>query len=84
MALYKIMEYIDGTPIQVERAKRDTKGYIIAETYAKIVDTLIKVEVPASASATGKVGEFALDTDYLYICVATDTWKRVALSTWSN
>lgn len=82
MALYKIMEYPDGTPIQVERAKRDTKGYIIAETYAKIVDTLIKVEVPASASAEGSVGQYALDTNYLYLCVDTNTWKRIALSSW--
>lgn len=37
---------------------------------------------PASASATGTVGTFNWDSNYLYICVATDTWKRAALSTW--
>lgn len=37
---------------------------------------------PASASATGTVGTIAWDSDYMYVCVATDTWKRVAIATW--
>lgn len=38
---------------------------------------------PASATSTGDYGSMAVDTDYLYICVANDTWKRVALETWT-
>ena len=34
---------------------------------------------PAS-SATGKKGEVCMDDNYLYRCVATNTWKRVALT----
>jgi hypothetical protein len=37
---------------------------------------------PASASDAGYVGEICYDTDYIYVCVATDTWKRAAISTW--
>lgn len=37
---------------------------------------------PASAAATGEVGTIAWDTNYVYVCVATNTWKRAALSTW--
>jgi len=37
---------------------------------------------PASATATGNQGDIVWDTDYLYICVATNTWKRTPLSTW--
>jgi len=37
---------------------------------------------PASAGATGAVGEICWDTDYIYICTATNTWKRAAISTW--
>ena len=25
---------------------------------------------------------FTYDTDYVYICTATNTWKRAALTTW--
>ena len=37
---------------------------------------------PASATSMGTPGEYAYDTGYFYVCVATDTWKRVALTTW--
>ena len=30
----------------------------------------------------GNVGEIRFTSDYIYVCVADDTWKRVALSTW--
>jgi len=37
---------------------------------------------PASATATGTTGEIQWDANYIYVCVATNTWKRVAISTW--
>tara|TARA_R110000744_G_scaffold229881_1_gene347983 strand:- start:359 stop:757 length:399 start_codon:yes stop_codon:yes gene_type:complete len=37
---------------------------------------------PASATATGVLGERRYTADYIYICTATNTWKRVAISTW--
>jgi len=37
---------------------------------------------PASASASGMAGQIAVDTDYIYVCTATNTWKRVAVATW--
>ncbi|MBO4279169.1 MAG: hypothetical protein J5891_05095 [Spirochaetales bacterium] len=36
---------------------------------------------PASSSADGKKGQIYLGSDYLYVCTATNTWRRVALST---
>lgn len=38
--------------------------------------------VPASASASGVSGQVAYDSNYIYVCVATNTWKRAALTTW--
>lgn len=38
--------------------------------------------VPATANDTGSPGQIAFDTEYFYICVATDTWKRTSLATW--
>ena len=37
---------------------------------------------PTSATATGTTGEIQWDSNYIYVCVATNTWKRVAISTW--
>ena len=37
---------------------------------------------PGSASAPCTQGEHSWDGDYVYVCVATDTWKRSALTSW--
>jgi hypothetical protein len=36
---------------------------------------------PASSTATGNQGEICWDSSYIYVCVATNSWKRIALST---
>lgn len=42
----------------------------------------VNAGVPASASAAGVTGQVAWDADHFYVCIATDTWKRVAVATW--
>lgn len=37
---------------------------------------------PASSSAPCAAGEIAWDTNYTYVCVATNTWKRSAMASW--
>lgn len=37
---------------------------------------------PASSTAAGTKGDIRITADYIYVCVATNTWKRTALSTW--
>lgn len=37
---------------------------------------------PASSSAAGIQGSVVWDANFVYICVATNTWKRVAITTW--
>jgi len=39
-------------------------------------------KTPASRSAPGFKGQIAWDTYYLYVCTATNTWKRIALYSW--
>jgi len=43
---------------------------------------IVTSKTPASATATGTQGQIAWDASYIYVCTATDTWKRAALSTW--
>lgn len=35
--------------------------------------------VPALSTSTGSVSSVSFDSNYLYVCVATNTWKRAAL-----
>jgi len=37
---------------------------------------------PANSNSNGSAGQIRYDDNYIYICVATDTWKRVEVSTW--
>jgi hypothetical protein len=42
----------------------------------------IWVAVPASATAPGIRGQIASDASFFYVCIALNTWVRVALLTW--
>jgi hypothetical protein len=41
-----------------------------------------KTSVPATAGDTGTAGDYAVASGFLYVCVATNTWERVAIATW--
>ena len=43
---------------------------------------IIPQGTPANAGATGSAGQMSWDASYIYVCVAANTWKRAALSTW--
>ena len=49
-------------------------GAVQAVGYSETLTT------PASSSATCTAGQFTDDANYHYVCVATNTWKRAALS----
>lgn len=44
------------------------------------LSTLSFVSVPANSSSAGTVGQFSANASFLYICTATNTWRRVAIS----
>ena len=37
---------------------------------------------PSSISDTGTLGEIRITSTYIYVCVATNSWKRIQLTTW--
>lgn len=37
---------------------------------------------PVNATAPGIQGEVRFDSNFIYVCTATNTWKRASLSTW--
>jgi hypothetical protein len=40
------------------------------------------LSTPASATAAGTTGDVAWDANFVYVCVATNSWKRVAIAAW--
>jgi hypothetical protein len=43
---------------------------------------LADARTPASSTATGNQGEICWDSSFLYVCIATNTWRRIAHSSW--
>jgi len=56
--------------------------YVFDGTQNKGVMMESAAGVPATASDPGEPGDMAYDGSYVYVCVATDTWLRAALSSW--
>ena len=75
-----VIEIYDGiTATGLEANRRDLLARNVTASQFKLnaLNT-----APASATATGVLGEIRYDANYMYVCVATNTWKRSALTTW--
>ena len=44
----------------------------------------IDAQVPTTSSGSGVTGEIRVDASYIYICITTNTWRRIAIpaTTW--
>lgn len=42
----------------------------------------VATSTPSSASDTGVANTITWDANYIYVCTATNTWKRVAIASW--
>lgn len=70
-----LTDYLVGTDVNDGLA---TKSFL----FSAIMELINAGNVPATTGSTGEKGQIAADVNYLYICVATNQWRRVALSTW--
>lgn len=52
------------------------------DNFTELYNGAMPNTTPASASATGTAGRIVWDSNYIYVCVAPDTWKRVAIASW--
>ena len=53
--------------------------FLIDNIIANSGINLNNLAIPASPSDTGTAGDIVWDSNYVYVCIATDTWKRVTL-----
>ena len=66
-----------------ERVRVTAAGALTVQGDASFTEKFIlSAGAPSSASDTGTKDEVAIDANYIYICTATNTWKRVAIETW--
>jgi len=43
---------------------------------------LENAKTPATAGAAGNAGDICWDASNIYVCVATNTWKKIGIATW--
>jgi hypothetical protein len=60
-----------------ESARFDADGHLLLAA-----TPFLPTKTPSSATASGTTGELCWDGNYLYVCVASNTWKRATLSSW--
>ena len=73
------MIYVDGANDKVGINNKDPQTALDVDADAI---RLRNSNTPSSATDFGHQGEIRWDQSYIYICIATDTWRRVALSSW--
>lgn len=69
--------WYDGTNVLFRTGT--TSQIIATKTY---VDSGGWTSVPATSTSSGIAGQKAYDGTNLYVCVATNTWRRTALTAW--
>lgn len=88
---FGIVRYSDNgealdTPLFIQRSNGNVGiGATDPTKKMDINDSGIRIRksyTPASATAPGNPGEIGWDQNYVYICVAPNTWKRTQLSSW--
>ena len=57
-------------------------GLEVAGAFSPAGGLRLASTVPASAGATGVAGTITYASGFIYVCVATNTWQRVAIATW--
>ena len=62
-----------GTDLQIRLA--DNSAYSTMDAQHRLQGT-----APTTPTGSGTAGDMRYDNDYIYICTATDTWKRTPIS----
>jgi hypothetical protein len=68
------------TEAQWERAIRSATAAQDGLAPAGAMDYMDYVTPPLESNSPGTEGQRALDDNYFYLCVGTDTWRRIPLT----
>ena len=53
----------------------------ISETNVDDSMEIKNISVPSSSTSEGNKGDVVFDDNFMYVCVSTNTWKRISLDT---
>lgn len=60
----------------------ESKRAAVSDFVSSIARNIWVTVPPATSTSTGVRGSLAFDTSNVYVCVATNNWKKIALSDW--
>jgi hypothetical protein len=74
--------------INIGQSANDKNGDPLRTAFTKVNTNFTELYVALgtvpngtkTATATGTAGQISYDASYIYICTATNTWKRAALT----
>lgn len=75
------IKQLDSRMINPDTVFKATNTQFINTTATNF--TLLSSTIPTLSTDTGTPGTLRWDTNYLYFCIQTNIWKRVALSAWN-
>jgi hypothetical protein len=81
----KFMGIFKGTPtaaLDVTGAINATSTITTSGAISGSALTITSSYTPTSATSTGVAGQITWDANYVYVCIATNTWRRASLTTW--
>jgi len=58
----------------------DTNGNTVVSVDTSLVG--LRVAPPSSATSACQAGSWSFDSNYVYVCIAANTWRRSQLSSW--
>jgi hypothetical protein len=72
----------NASVVRVNATQVETKGH--THVAGDITGAAAWVSIPPTSSSPGVMGQMAHDGigGFLYVCVATNQWRRTALTTW--
>lgn len=69
-----------GNPPDAQVAgKQNVPSYPWERYFQEITDALSVPSAPPTSASPGVAGQITFDANFLYIAVAANTWKRIAL-----
>jgi hypothetical protein len=80
--IYNTSRGLVGIGVESPSYELDVSGNTNTTSLIVSSSAIMPISTPSSASDTGTTGQVAVDTNYVYVCTATNTWKRAALSSW--
>lgn len=80
--LEKVSSVIDERVKAAGAVNLEDVKALIAESAASNESFRYQEIPPVTANSPGIKGSISWDSDYVYLCIAADTWTRIALTAW--